>query len=343
MRLALAMFTVTCASACNGCYDSCPVPTESELDALPDRLSEAGLFGAGSTAANEVLGDGVVAFEPAFALWSDGADKRRWIALPEGKKIDTSDVDAWNFPVGTKLWKEFVRDGVRVETRMITRVSDGDDVNAWVAAAYVWNDAQDDATLAADGQDDAHGTKHDVPSASQCLGCHDGRASFVLGFSAVQLANVDDDAPLTLADAVALEMFTDADALTRERLAVPGDARARTALGYLHANCSHCHNQERPERELRCFDPQNQLDMLLTKSALGPDAAVTDTHAFTTMVEPEHGAAMLRAGAPDDSPALHLMERRGEGGIDPEQMPPLGTERVDDDGVAAVRAWVESL
>ena len=54
----------------------------------------------------------------AFSLLSaevvDRAAKRRWIQLPEGATIDTSDMDYWQFPVGTKLWKEFVRDGVRV-------------------------------------------------------------------------------------------------------------------------------------------------------------------------------------------------------------------------------------
>jgi hypothetical protein len=46
-------------------------------------------------------------FEPAFALWSDGVTKRRWIELPPGARIDATNTGDWIFPQGTKLWKEF--------------------------------------------------------------------------------------------------------------------------------------------------------------------------------------------------------------------------------------------
>src|SRR5262245_45194627 len=76
---------------------------------LPERLSATGLFAAQPA---ESLAPGVRSFRPRFELWSDGASKRRWIWLPPGTQIDTSDMDAWQLPVGTKLWKEFTRDGV---------------------------------------------------------------------------------------------------------------------------------------------------------------------------------------------------------------------------------------
>ena len=47
------------------------------------------------------------AYAPKFQLWSDSATKKRWIYLPPGSQIDTSDMDFWKFPVGTKVWKEF--------------------------------------------------------------------------------------------------------------------------------------------------------------------------------------------------------------------------------------------
>ena len=52
--------------------------------------------------------------------------------------IDNSDPDAWEFPVGTRMWKEFVVDGRPVETRMIHRFGPGPD--DFVFAAYVWDD-----------------------------------------------------------------------------------------------------------------------------------------------------------------------------------------------------------
>ena len=84
------------------------------VEPLPKRLSATGLFVPGSTR----LAAGVLAFSPQYPLWSDGTRKRRWIQLPPGASIDASRVDAWEFPVGTKVWKEFGY-GRAIETRMI--------------------------------------------------------------------------------------------------------------------------------------------------------------------------------------------------------------------------------
>src|SRR5688572_2248112 len=69
----------------------------------PSLLSETGLYLSDMT----TLGPGVRPFEPGHELWSDAAEKKRWIALPEGEAIDTSDMDYWDYPIGTRLWKEF--------------------------------------------------------------------------------------------------------------------------------------------------------------------------------------------------------------------------------------------
>jgi hypothetical protein len=98
---------------------------------LPERLSETGLYVVGSTKA---IHPDNLAFSPQYPLWSDGATKRRWLRLPPGTYIDASRPDAWVFPPGTRLWKEFSV-GRRVETRMIERLADG----SWRFAAYVGN------------------------------------------------------------------------------------------------------------------------------------------------------------------------------------------------------------
>lgn len=79
----------------------------------------------------------VLSFSPRYPLWTDGADKRRWIQLPPGSHIDASEPDAWQFPAGTRLWKEFGYGGRPVETRLIERPADGQRR----FATYVWNDA----------------------------------------------------------------------------------------------------------------------------------------------------------------------------------------------------------
>src|SRR6185295_3590666 len=79
-------------SGCSGCasYRRCNAPPEVRLAELPAQLSETGLFERGSL---EALGSGVFAYAPAFGLWSDGATKRRWVSLPPGGRIDSTDMD----------------------------------------------------------------------------------------------------------------------------------------------------------------------------------------------------------------------------------------------------------
>src|SRR5262249_49402189 len=64
-----------------------------------------------------------VPYTPGLLFWSDGAEKQRFLYLPPNKTIDTSDMDAWKFPVGTKAFKEFRLDGVLVETRLLWKSS----------------------------------------------------------------------------------------------------------------------------------------------------------------------------------------------------------------------------
>ena len=73
------------------------------------------------------------ALQAGLELWSDGAAKQRWIAIPPGTKIDTSNIDEWVFPNGTKAWKEFRLDGKRIETRLYEKGASG----TWRHATFV--------------------------------------------------------------------------------------------------------------------------------------------------------------------------------------------------------------
>ena len=96
----------------------------------PDTLIETGLYEAGRPG---VVAGRNQAFSPQYPLWSDGASKRRWIYLPAGTTIDAADAYEWNFPVGTKLWKEFAFGGRRVETRFLWKTS----ATEWASVASV--------------------------------------------------------------------------------------------------------------------------------------------------------------------------------------------------------------
>jgi hypothetical protein len=320
-------------AACPTQQGECPDLPKADLERLPSRLSETGLYA--DTRAG-TLAMGVMPYQPQFELWSDGASKGRWLFLPSGTRIDSSNPDFWQFPEGTRLWKDFTRDGVRVETRLLQKI--GPAPEDWVTQAYVWNADQSDATASVDGAVNASGTTHDVPSAANCMGCHAGTPSRVLGVSAIQLGY---DAPSGIWD---LQDLVDAQLLSHPppaNLTVPGTDVERRALGYLHANCGHCHNLSRPETAPRaqlgplsvpgnpatCFNPQTDFELMLRTNALG---SVADTPVYKTAV-----GRIFQRGNPDGSRAINRVQTGA--------MPPLGTEVVHPEGLQLLRDWVSAL
>lgn len=287
-------------------------------------LSQAGLF---ADVARGTLAEGVRAYRPRFELWSDGADKSRWLYVPEGTTIDTTDVDAWVFPVGTRAFKEFTRDGVRVETRMLEKTGP----RTWRAAAFVWRADQSDADATTAGSSNTLGTPHDVPTSEQCGDCHDGAADTLLGVDAIQLAYDGDG--LTTAALMADGL---ASAPIPERIELPGDETTAGALGYLHANCGNCHND----------GARNPLRLRLTVGSL---ARAEDTPVYQTAVgqptrsDPLGGTdalCIVDAGVPEQSLLYLRMTRRGSSSG---MMPPLGTEDVDPNAERLIGDWIRSL
>lgn len=294
---------------------------------LPAQLSQTGLF---ADIAQQRLGARVFEYAPAYALWSDGADKRRWVFVPEGQRVDTHDAESWRFPTGTKFWKEFSQAGVRVETRLLLKTgpADGD----WAAGAYLWQPDGSDAELVPYGALDALGTQHDVPATGECFACHAGRSSGVLGFSAIQLAPRSYDSSERLSAEAAAALLGE----PLSQMDLPGTPLERDALGYLHANCSHCHNQSAAGKSSeKCLNPNEHLSFDLDFTVHSD--ALTDVDATATY-RTALGKAVER-GKPDASKLVKLMAGRGAF----QQMPPLGTERVDEQGLATIRNWIGGL
>lgn len=312
-------------------------------------LSQTGLY---SDVVSETLGPNVKEFTPQFPLWTDGADKRRWIYIPEGTQIDTTYTDEWQFPVGTKVWKEFVRDGVRIETRLLEKLPperSDEGFQGWWYMTYVWNDDQTDAVATKDGVENAKGTDHDVPPVKLCGDCHDMRREKPLGFSALQLSH--SDSATTLDSLMADGWITK---LPDQPLVVPGTEEQRQMLGYFHANCGHCHRDGASAN-----NRVGTLHLWLESTAL---VSVEETNAYKSLVgtytESAHGSKFMYrvvAGDPDNSELLRRLVFRKSGDISGEPvvdengdpievpMPPLGTEIVDDPAVERVRAWIASL
>jgi hypothetical protein len=154
------------------------VGAEPVVIELPGRLSETGLY---LDIASKRVDPWNLPFEPQYPLWADGAEKDRWIRIPDGKTIDARDPDRWVFPVGTRFWKEFSFFGRKVETRMIWRATETE----WMFVSYAWNDEQTDAVLVPDEglrnrAPIVQGVAHSIPSRADCKSCHQSAPAPIL-------------------------------------------------------------------------------------------------------------------------------------------------------------------
>lgn len=285
-------------------------------------LSETGLYGDSE---RHLLAPDVVAFTPTYELWSDGAKKSRWIALPPGVAIDARDVDHFRFPVGTRVWKEFELAGKRLETRLIERTGPGP--NDYWMGAFVWDADGNDARFVEQGRDDVLGTEHDVPAAWRCASCHGGEPGRVLGFSAVQLA------PTLLAELAATGRLAPAPSGSEPlREASPS---ARRALGYLHANCGHCHS----ESGVAFRDVELRLRLDFDTPTAEASAAYRASVGSGMQRRGDGPALRIAPGVPDESGLVARMRSRSPSST----MPPLGSEHTDEAGVLALTEWIASL
>jgi hypothetical protein len=304
-----------------------PGPAPAPAPAAPlrfdaPRLSETGLY---TDVAARIPAVALIEVEPRFPLWSDGADKARWLYVPAGAQLDTSDPDAWLLPVGGAVIKEFRRGDRLLETRIVARTGPGPR-DYWMGA-FAWDVAGTDALLVPDGAANVLGTDHDVPAQRTCGTCHNGEAGRMLGVSAVQLVGSASLARLHAAGALSHDIV---DA------GLVGDPDAVATLGYLHANCGSCHNPRGtawPDTDLDLRLPAGPVD---ASAAPGWRTTVGQrtSRRFTTLPD-----LRVTAGEPEESALLARMGTR-EAGL---AMPPIATEHVDDAGVALVARWITGL
>ena len=312
---------------------------------VPSLLSETGLY----------LADGVTIdprnqpFTPQYPLWSDGAQKRRWIQLPDGKSIDTRNIDHWDFPIGTKFWKEFSFGGRRVETRFLWKVES----NQWLFASYAWNDGQTEAVLAPEAgipnvAEVAPGKRHSIPGVADCRSCHDSTRTEILGFTALQLS--DDRDPLAphaevlMPDMITLRTLVAEERLVpsrREWIATPprvaaDDPQARAALGYLSTNCGSCHNPNSSIASLGLFLKYRLADDRPAALATGLNRT---GHWIVPTAPTEDDSKIIHPGRADLSAIIaRASSRRGAS-----QMPPIGTVVADRQAVDLLTSWVNAM
>jgi mono/diheme cytochrome c family protein len=309
----------------------------------PQKLSETGLYVEGATGSIDPWN---LPIEPQYPLWSDGVTKTRWIRIPDGATIDVSDPDAWVFPVGTKLWKEFALDGRKIETRLMWRASE----DKWEFVTYLWNAEQTEATLAPEDGVANHvpltpDAAYSIPSHSDCLACHGSGASPVLGFSTLQLSDDRDplalharplapgDVTLRTLDTYRLLSPRRADWVRKPPRIRTADPIERAALGYLAGNCGHCHNTR---------GPLGPLGLAVAHATAQPAALATLVDvpgSYMVPSVPEERSRRVASGRTDWSAVAYRMGSRRPSS----QMPPLGTVLVDEEALDLLCGWISGM
>lgn len=322
MRIALGLAWALLASAAPPGVDDAVVQGE----ALPAKLSEFRFFVGGKPNAR------VEPYALNTPLFSDYAEKYRYMYVPAGQKARYTADGVLDFPVGSALIKSFGYKGAGdpIETRVLLKRASG-----WVALPYVWNGA--DAELKRGGKrlpvsfTDPSGSVREisyaVPNANQCKECHQSASALVpIGPKA---RNLNDGAQLQRLVAAGLLDRVPADAPRLARWDGPEPVAAR-AKAYLDVNCGHCHSRAGMASNSGLYLTDEEADPVARGRLKRPVAAGRGSGGHEFAIDPGH---------PERSILLHRMATT-EPGV---AMPELGRALVHEEGVALVRKYIEGL
>ncbi len=294
--------------------------------AYPATLSEYGFF-ANHPAQRPALG--VTPYRLNTPLWSDGAEKLRFVYLPAAKKALADGEGLLTLPVGAALIKTFKLRGQLIETRVLLHRAEG-----WVALPYVWDADQREARLTLAGKRielagaDGQPLSYAVPNKNQCKECHGvsgqvtpiGPKAYNLSLawlSALQAAGKLDRVPLVARRIPLWEARDKASA-------------ADAARGYLDVNCAHCHNPQGAASNSGLYLGWLERDPIKLGIGKRPVAAGRGSGNLDFDIVP---------GDPAHSILYYRMASL-EGGI---AMPELGRARVDPAGLAVVERWIGGM
>lgn len=314
-------------------------PQDEPAVRIPRRLADTGIF---ADLATLRVNEGFESYEVNSPLWSDGAQKKRWIALPARGQINFRAAGNWEFPSGTLMVKHFELPmgpiTKRLETRLLFKHAEG-----WRGYTYRWNAEGTDAELLEDGateelrwtegENRARRQVWNYPSRTSCLNCHVSSMGFALGTNTAQLNRADPQGRNQL------RRWFEAGALDRD----PGDTASLEAFAeitnaqanlqhrvksYLHVNCAQCHNPQGVA--------PGQLDMRYSTALPQMNlVGIAPTQGNLGIAD----AQRIFAGDRRRSILFKRMES-----LDPQiRMPSLATSVADENALENIGAWIDSL
>lgn len=298
----------------------------------------------------------VLPYDLITPLFSDYAEKARFVWMPGGTKATYNDTTVFDFPDGSVLIKNFYypndsrneENGRKIiETRLLVKRKDG-----WDALPYIWNDEQTEAFLEIAG-----GTKHiswidkdgnklnsdySIPNKNQCKSCHVFQGKFQpigpkacnlnSGFSYLEGKK---NQLVKWKEAGILDNFSTPE--NSPKLPKWNDEKSGTleerALAYLDINCAHCHSPQGPAATSGLL-----LNFLPPKSRVGASFGI-----YKSPVAAGKGTGGLLydivPGKPGESILYYRMISLDPGVM----MPELGRKLVHKEGVELVREWISTL
>jgi uncharacterized repeat protein (TIGR03806 family) len=289
----------------------------------------------------------LIEYDLNIPFWSDGATKRRWIAIPAGTSITFSPTGSWTFPNGTVIVKHFEMEltegDPNTSRRLETRLLISDSTGTWMGFTYKWNAQETDADLLTSGQSENLTVQttsgpvtwpYSYPSRTDCLQCHTAAANRALGLITRNVNRDFDYGAVTdnqLRTLNHINYFATNIGAATQYQAYPAidDTNATVATrarAYLAVNCSQCHRLggTMPSLDFR-FDTADASMGAIGVAPTAGDLGLANAHIIT-------------AGAKESSVLWERIRR-----TDGTRMPPLGTHRVDQESVDLIGAWIDSL
>ncbi|HLK36279.1 MAG TPA: hypothetical protein VKU41_05965 [Polyangiaceae bacterium] len=326
--------------AADASLDGAPNPYAAKCAGGPTPPTTLECTGLYTDIGKKTISPGIRPYSPAIPLWSDGAEKYRYIWLPPGTKIDATDPNNWKFPVGTKVWKEFDREGSRIETRLWQKTQ----TNFWVRATYRWSEDESSAMISAGGDFPlADGATYHIPTGDECDQCHRGRPDHLLGFEHVSLG-LPQATGLTLPELVSENLISPVPAQTRLIIGDDGTGVAAPALAWIHVNCGvSCHNDNANSTGYGASQRLRLDPTMLDGRSSANFPTITTTVNQMADTPTWAGQTRIVPGDPTNSLLVKLITNRGTDNPVSNQMPPIASLLVDEPDTKAVIAWIAAM
>jgi uncharacterized repeat protein (TIGR03806 family) len=317
---------------------------------FPEKLSAWHLFAASPKGGRLIPHARLLPYDLNTPLFSDYADKYRFVWMPAGSAAQYKEEGPFEFPVGTIFAKSFAfpvdgRPAERrlVETRLLVRTK-----SAWVPLPYIWNATQTEATLQivpdpvhiryTDAAGRGLDFTYQIPNTNECRECHDNNKS--LQPIGPKARNLNKDFSYSDGTANQLARWTTVGYLrgVPEPAAVPraanwNDASTGSlndrALAYLDNNCAHCHQPGGTAGYTGVDFRLGHFDAALFGVCKHPNSAGNMGDRWYDLVP----------GRPDESILVYRLESTAPKIM----MPQIGRAVVHAEGVALLRDWVASL